>query len=42
MHILEEEFIANVDKYLEAAQVEKVYILTVKGRIVTLSKPDEM
>ena len=41
MHVLEEEFIANVDKYLEAAQTEKVYIMTKKGTIGILSKPDE-
>ena len=41
MHIFEEEFVADVDKYLDIALTEKVYIMMKNGRIAILSKTDE-
>jgi len=40
MHVLEEEFMMDIDACLEAALNEKVYIMRRNGAIVILSKAE--
>jgi hypothetical protein len=41
MHIFEEEFCSDVDKYLKVASKEKVYVLLKNGHIAIISSDVE-